>query len=737
MGTDGTAESMVAESGKFLLQLAVNIFKNLGKKISSVHEVDGACETYYTRYLNRHGNVKVLGMPKPISLADLYVEVLFLAEARLKKYKNRKSIEKDYLARGKKTFDSAEEEPVPGLSVANRLENQFLLILGAPGSGKTTFLKFLGLAALQGYKRSKVGQFARNLKTLPYSYNLLPVYLPLRELSHRSSEDIARWVDEEFSVNGFPSGFGQSALEGGHCLILLDGIDELPEKRLDRALSSLVNFIDQYSKCRFVASCRTAFTDYRAPLRRFTNIELADFSEGQIEEFIRNWFSSEEDLNNDSAGQLWRLLSSRDHSATFELAKTPLLASFVCLAYESGQSLPTNRCELYESAFRILFEKWAAERRVHNALIHKSLTGKREISMLEFIAGPAFERERYFFKKSELAKIIEHYINSDTKNTHEVDGVKIIDEIEKRQGLLVERANDLYTFSHLTLQEYLAASHYYKEGRSFDVVQKHLTDDKWREVFLLLAGFPNEADSYLQAISTSFDAYWKLSNSKKVTKFLRICSSLSKSDKDVEVALQRRITCALLLFVYMSSSKGNYSKILTRTDGIFDLLIQLARTLEISRLDAFSSVISFVRGPEIYDTSSSPKEAVNYIDYFERLPFFLQKADIFNEDKLVNFYSIPDRIQMKRPDFLDAEAGFNCQEYFMNVAHKYLKEWGNLDPFERWNDKDVDSLALYIKASKLLIDAKISASRVTKDCWDSLCCRLFLPPKARRSRRHI
>jgi hypothetical protein len=64
--------------------------------------------------------------------------------------------------------------------------------------------------------------------------------------------------------------------------------------------------------------------------------------------------------------------------------------------------------------------------------------------------------------------------------------------------LLVQRAHDRYSFSHLTLHEYLAACHYNKTGRSQEVANKKMVEQRWREVLLLLAGLQEpDADHFL------------------------------------------------------------------------------------------------------------------------------------------------------------------------------------------------------------------------------------------------
>src|SRR5262249_32943231 len=150
--------------------------------------------------------------------------------------------------------------------------------------------------------------------------------------------------------------------------------------------------------------------------------------------------------------------------------------------------LPTNRAELYGDALRILIERWAASKLVHGEPVFPGLSTKRELLMLEAIAGPAYEHEQFFFTAQELATAVVAFLQSEAGGPDKVDGRLVVEEIERKQGLLVQRAHDRYSFSHLTLHEFLAACHYQNTGRSQEIATKTLTNERWREVHLLLAG---------------------------------------------------------------------------------------------------------------------------------------------------------------------------------------------------------------------------------------------------------
>ena len=127
---------------------------------------------------------------------------------------------------------------------------------------------------------------------------------------------------------------------------------------------------------------------------------------------------------------------------------------------DSRQRLPPNRSELYRQALEILMERWAASKRVHNEPIYRELHARLEVQMLSAIAAPAFKDNRYFFKRSELIERITAFLGNELNAPRHLDGNQILNAIAVQQGLIMERAQDVWSFSHLTLQEYQAAVWY-------------------------------------------------------------------------------------------------------------------------------------------------------------------------------------------------------------------------------------------------------------------------------------
>jgi hypothetical protein len=484
----------------------VNLVRCIGEAVQVGYEegrADRACSQYLDQYERKYAHVKILGMSEPVELASIYTEVRIVSPTFLRSYRTSEELQDLFLQEGRNltNYDDNHDPPRPGLEVANDWKYRFLNLLGAPGAGKSTFLRYIGWLALQSYRLSRTGQGVPDTAELAYRFNLLPVLLELRSLRASHTKDFVALIEEELAASGFPADFGRAALQSGGLLVLLDGLDEVPADRLDDTIQGIRDLVSRHPECRYVTSCRTAF--YKDYLTHFTDALLADFTDHQIQNLIKNWFRSDRDRELDTAATLWDLLKDPKHQATRELARTPLLATFLCLVYDVRQQLPTNRAELYGDALRILLERWSASKRVHGEPVFPGLSTKRELLMLEEIAGPAYEREQYFFTVQQSATAIERFLQSDASGPDTVDGRKVVEEIERKQGLLVQRAHDKYSFSHLTLLEYLAASHYYKAGRSQEVAKATLTKERWREVHLLLAGLQEpDADAFLLALAT-------------------------------------------------------------------------------------------------------------------------------------------------------------------------------------------------------------------------------------------
>ncbi|NEQ50575.1 MAG: NACHT domain-containing protein [Leptolyngbya sp. SIO3F4] len=430
-----------------------------------------ASKNYHQNYLDRHCNIKVLPglMKEGKPLSTIYTAVKFLRDSDLRYFSTLDNLEDLYRQAGNRRFRVGENERQDGLEVAN--QEQYLMVLGGPGVGKSTFLRKLGLDALEGR----------------LAHSLMPVFIELKSFKNQEMS-LLQAIAGELKNRGFPysENLVESMLSDGKMLVLFDGLDEVPSAQVDTVIEQIKNFCDQYQQNRFVTSCRVAA--YKGGFNRFTDVTMAEFDNEQIEQFVRRWFSSKLDEESGTADRFWEMLQQDENTSAKELAQTPLLLTFLCLVYDRSQVLPPVRSTLYGKALDILLEDWAAEKRLERDPIYQGLHTDLEKELLSEIAYQSFEADQLFFSEQEITERITEFLAGTLDAPKYLDGAAVLKAIEVQQGVLVERATDTYSFSHLTLQEYLAAQYISSQWFIEEIVTKHLTDERWREVFLLVSG---------------------------------------------------------------------------------------------------------------------------------------------------------------------------------------------------------------------------------------------------------
>ncbi len=221
--------------------------------------------------------------------------------------------------------------------------------------------------------------------------------------------------------------------------------------------------------------------------------------------FVKKWFTlcQEPELSDKFLAEIER------NSCIKELTTSPLLLTMLCLVFADNFDFPRNRYLLTEDAVNILLRKWDATRRIDRNSVNKfNLPYQRKVNLLSQIAYEAFNQEpqKYLWHQSELEKIIENYLENILEIAPETlvdDSQEILQTIEANHGLLVKQAQELYSFSHLTFQEYFVA-HYIVESRNTEtlnaVIKQYLTNRQWREVFLMISGRLANNDEFLKMI---------------------------------------------------------------------------------------------------------------------------------------------------------------------------------------------------------------------------------------------
>ncbi len=456
----------------------------------------------YTAGMEReHRTIKPLGRDEPIPFDQIYTDVYIYDKRRL-----LQRHEIDAEQRGQWYDLTALEqragvERLSGLKLVQQERAHRLFLLGGPGAGKSTFLKYLTLQATRNQIRK------------------VPILIALKRWAdHRDTpltlDGLLAYIAYELRLCNFPDGvavqpFVKHLLASGKALVLFDALDEIPQadQQRDAAIAALRDFAQQYHQSQCIITCRRAATEYN--FEQFTYVELADFNEEQIETFITNWFHDQPT----AAEQMLAQIYAAEQRGVLELAQTPLLLGLLCLAFGQTLRLPSRRIELYHDAVNALLRQWDASRNIARDEVYKNLSPDRKEQLLMEIAARNFHQGAYFFGLAELKQQIEQHVHKipDLPQSPPPDGAVIAQAIEAQHGILVTRAPQLYSFAHLSLQEYFTAQAIVKEASEAmfnKLFDRFLHDNRWREVLLLTASALTDphASLFLRCFRQAVDA---------------------------------------------------------------------------------------------------------------------------------------------------------------------------------------------------------------------------------------
>ena len=196
-----------------------------------------------------------------------------------------------------------------------------LLILGDPGSGKTTELL----------------QLAQDLVTRVEDDERQPVPVIL-ELSSWNEEPLDKWVAKQLDkLYNLSEATTQQWLENNQILLLLDGLDELGLTKQKQCIDQINQFLETTRTSEIIVCCRRE--EYEAGKIELHKLNGAVYLEDLKEAQIRQYFA---ELNRSS---LWE--NVRGNPALLELAQKPLFLFMLVVAYQGNPI--RNEQELFDA----------------------------------------------------------------------------------------------------------------------------------------------------------------------------------------------------------------------------------------------------------------------------------------------------------------------------------------------------------------------------------------------------
>jgi hypothetical protein len=396
-----------------------------------------------------------------------------------------------------KVKGTSDAEQVDDLGAISKYKR--VTVIGAPGSGKSMLLKRITLLYATG-----------RLKNYPGA--LVPVFIDLRRLNSVDKPLIDHLVDI-FALNKFPEAknFIISSLEQGKLLLLFDGLDEVNSIKRQAEVDKIKDLLEQYGDCSAIITCRTAVYKNEFVDIVDSTLEIVDFTDQQIQKFLGSWPGIPEGK---SVDQL--MLTLRERPRIMALARNPLLLTIIAFLYTDMEEfvLPYSRTEFYTQAVDVLLQQLKGQ--LNQYRVAPKLMVLEQLAIFNQERGSQNQSDRLSLDEQTVISQINKILPS--LNLEAKDAAPLLREIVERSGLLLEiDGGTRYQFSHLTLQEYFAASALRGDGDKLS--EFYLKDpDAWRETVKLWCGLPQDSTKLLQAINKvdTVTAFECLADAQKV-----------------------------------------------------------------------------------------------------------------------------------------------------------------------------------------------------------------------------
>ncbi len=372
------------------------------------------------------------------------------------------------------------------------LKRPLLLVIGDPGSGKTTLIKYYAIRSLAG----------KGFKKFGFKNRVLPVFLPLREVDVEKpiAENLKLWcAKHHLSIKAKTF---DKWLQTKQTLVLFDGLDEVRDAKLRRRMCT---WIDNF--CRSPANAYVIVTSRPTGYRGRENVvlqsdllqaDIHDFTPQQREEFLRKWFAaaylrethlrdpdepvrewkkSQRRIAEGKAKSLLDFLNEPKNKSLRELSGIPMLLQIMAILWKKDDHLPKNRSKLYEIALDYLLEYRDAQRKLDPLL--PANQAQRVLSPACLWMQEKWQREEVPEEKlhDEMGKTLKNIPEAPTAQA-------FCDNLRRRAGILAHNSDTEYIFRHKSFREFFAgldlATNYNKKRR-LQRLAKGFFDDWWEE----------------------------------------------------------------------------------------------------------------------------------------------------------------------------------------------------------------------------------------------------------------
>lgn len=434
-------ETIAKEALSLIFAIASNQLKKINLKLETdKQDIEKALNNHLRIVKNWSEEITFKDLKASKRISDIFIPLdLYVYPRRIK-------------------FEIEEEiKKIPLLDVIG-VEKNHLAILGQPGAGKTTSMKYICQSIFfdENFYKSKFNyplliklrEFNQPLKSkdntgiiIEYLFNVLGLKIKNTKDENISAEQL----------NRAKKNLVYEILEKSKVILIIDGFDELSFKShkeiVKNEIGEMANYLEE---SKIILTSRSADYDYSS--ENISIYEICPLVESQIQDFSVKWLGIHEAP---------KFLDAVKKSPYNDTSIRPLTIAHLCAIYERIGKIPDKPKTVYKKIINLLLEEWDEQRGIKRTSKYAMFEVDRKFEFLSNLAfNLSIKNSKAVFSRSDLQSIYKTiYIDFDLDSS---DSTEVIQDIESHTGLFVQAGYDFYEFAHKSIQEFLTADYIVK-----------------------------------------------------------------------------------------------------------------------------------------------------------------------------------------------------------------------------------------------------------------------------------